>query len=163
RVPLLSPSGCAACCELREDPRHFFAVRQLDGLQVVEQRPQLGSASRSAVRKLVDQVQKGQLIRIVQRAIRGKIADELIHASFVPGGLGQVAAKVPKRALFAPEKYLSGRNATGACGLVESASAVHQDDNLAIVVDDAVQRRLQGLILAAAAAPEEDKQGRDGK
>lgn len=65
-IPLLSPPGGAARSELREDPGHFLAVCQLNGLQVVQQRPQFGRATRRTVGELIDQIQKRQLVRIVQ-------------------------------------------------------------------------------------------------
>jgi hypothetical protein len=44
-------------------------------------------------------------------------------------------------------------------GLIESAGSIHQHDDLAIVVENACQGGLQGLILTSASGPEEEKDG----
>jgi hypothetical protein len=98
----------------------------------------------------------------MQEGIRGKIADELFHQSLVPRAFRQITGDFPQRALFTPEKHLSGGNATGVSGLIEGNGAIHQHDDLAIVVENAGQRRLQGWILTSASGPEEEQDDCNG-
>ena len=133
-VPLLARARTAARGELRKDASHFLAVGQLNGLQVVEQRPQVASP---AFGKLRYQVQECQLVGIVQRAVFGEVADQLPDARGARRRLRECGGDLVEGALFAPEERLARQVATGVGGFVESIGAVHEDDDLAIVIDDA--------------------------
>ena len=54
-----------------------------------------------------------------------------------PCRVGESGGQLVERVLFAPEERLAGRAAAGMGGFVESIGAVHQHDDLAIVIDDA--------------------------
>ena len=144
-IPLFARARTAARGELGEDASHFLAVGQLNGLEVIEQRLQVPGP---AFGKLRYQVQECQLVGIVQVAVIREIAGQLPDARRASRRVGEFGGELVEGALFAVEERVARRAATGVGGFVESTGSIHQDDNFAIVIDDAGECRLYGPILA---------------